>query len=122
VKKKKILIVEDSPTLRRIIMSTLLEAGYAESIESDNGVDALAKIREYDFDLIITDWDMPRMNGLELVRNLKNNKKCQSIPLVMISTRNDPDDIRLARESGVNTYLTKPFDPGNLIVKIKEFI
>lgn len=122
MKRKKILIVEDSSTLRRIIKNTLIEAGNVESIETNNGLEALAKIREYDFDLIITDWDMPEMNGLELVRYIKNNKEYASIPIVMLSTRDGADDIRLTRELGVNIYMVKPFDPGSLIARIKEFI
>lgn len=122
MKKKKILIVEDSPTIRRIIKNTCLKIGNIDTIETNNGLEALPKIKEHDFDLIITDWDMPQMNGLELVKIIKNTRESSSIPIVMLSTRNGVDDIRLTRDLKVDFYMIKPFDPVRLLLKIKELI
>lgn len=117
---KKIMFVEDSPTMRRIIANSLSRIGVSEVVEAENGVDALGKMEGKNFDMIITDWNMPEMNGQELVENLRGQDKYKDMPIVMITTRGMQDDVMNAIKSGVNGYIVKPFTPEVLEKKMKE--
>lgn len=117
---KKIMFVEDSPTMRRIIANSLSRIGVSEVVEAENGVDALGKMEGKNFDMIITDWNMPEMNGQELVENLRGQDKYKDTPIVMITTRGMQDDVMNAIKSGVNGYIVKPFTPEVLEKKMKE--
>lgn len=117
---KKIMFVEDSPTMRRIIANSLSRIGVSEVMEAENGVDALDKMEGKDFDMIITDWNMPEMNGQELVENLRGQDKYKDTPIVMVTTRGMQDDVMNAIKSGVNGYIVKPFTPEVLEKKMKE--
>ncbi len=117
----KVLFVEDSPTMRRIIMNSLKTIGFKEIIEAENGQDALEKIED-DVGLVLTDWNMPEMNGKELVEKLRGDDRFKSTPIVMITTRGMQDDVMDAIQSGVSGYVIKPFTPVVLEKKIKEVI
>lgn len=120
IESKKILFVEDSPTMRRIILNSLKRIGINEITESENGVDALQKIQGSDFDMILTDWNMPEMNGQELVEHLRKIERYKTIPILMITTRGMEDDVLTAIRSGVNGYIVKPFTPEILKKKMVE--
>ncbi len=120
MENKKILFVEDSPTMRRIIANSLKKLGIKDATEAENGVDALEKIQKADFDLILTDWNMPEMNGQELVEHVRKMDKYKSIPILMITTRGMEDDVMTAIKSGVNGYMVKPFTPELLKKKMIE--
>ena len=120
MENKKILFVEDSPTMRRIIANSLKKLGIKEATEAENGVDALEKIQKDDFDLILTDWNMPEMNGQELVEHVRKMEKYKTIPILMITTRGMEDDVMTAIKSGVNGYMVKPFTPELLKKKMIE--
>jgi len=120
MENKKILFVEDSPTMRRIIANSLKKLGIKNATEAENGVDALEKIQKDDFDLILTDWNMPEMNGQELVEHVRKMEKYKSIPILMITTRGMEDDVMTAIKSGVNGYMVKPFTPELLKKKMIE--
>ncbi len=117
---KKVIFVEDSPTMRRIIMNSLNKIGISQIIEAENGVDALEKIGDQDFDMVITDWNMPEMNGEELVKELRSNSKYKETPILMITTRGMQDDVMSAIKMGVNGYIVKPFTPEVLKKKMGE--
>lgn len=117
---KRILFVEDSPTMRRIIANSLKKLGISQVAEAENGVDALEKIQSSDFDLILTDWNMPEMNGQELVEHVRKMEKYKTVPILMITTRGMEDDVMTAIKSGVNGYLVKPFTPELLKKKMVE--
>jgi two-component system chemotaxis response regulator CheY len=117
---KKILFVEDSPTMRRIIANSLKKLGITDVTEAENGVDALEKIHGADFDLILTDWNMPEMNGQELVEHIRKMDKYKTVPILMITTRGMEDDVMTAIKSGVNGYMVKPFTPELLKKKMVE--
>jgi len=119
---KKILFVEDSPTMRRIILNSLTKIGFSEVVDAENGVDALDKMNSSDFDMILTDWNMPEMNGQELVEHLRKQDKYKSVPILMITTRGMQDDVMTAIKSGVNGYIVKPFTPEVLEKKMMELI
>ena len=118
----KILVVDDSPTMRRILLNTVQKAGYSDVEEAVDGKDALAKLLANDYDLLMTDWNMPNMNGLELVEAARKEAKLKSIPILMVTTRNMKEDIVNAIKSGVNGYIVKPFDAKTLNAKIQEII
>lgn len=118
----KILVVDDSPTMRRILVNTVQKAGYSNIQEAVDGKDALAKLLAGDFDLLMTDWNMPNMNGLELVVAARAEVKLKSIPILMVTTRNMKEDIVNAIKMGVNGYIVKPFDAKTLNAKIQEII
>jgi len=118
----RILTVDDNPTMRRIILNTLRRVGYTDIIEASNGKDALAKLKVEDIDFVITDWDMPEMNGLELVSNIRKSDEFKSMPVIMISTRSIKEDIVEALKTGVNGYIIKPFTPDTLKEKIEQII
>jgi len=117
---KKILFVEDSPTMRRIIANSLSKIGVKEVVDAENGMDALEKIKDQDFDMVITDWNMPEMNGKELVEHLRSQPKYKDTPILMITTRGMQEDVLTAIKSGVNGYIVKPFTPDVLKKKIQE--
>jgi len=120
IENKRVLFVEDSPTMRRIIMNSLKRIGINDVTESENGVDALQKIQSTDYDMILTDWNMPEMNGQELVEHLRKLDKFKTIPILMITTRGMEDDVLTAIRSGVNGYIVKPFTPEVLKKKMVE--
>ncbi len=118
----KILAVDDSPTMRRIIINTLGRAGYKDIIEAEHGKDALAKIATEKIDFVITDWNMPEMDGLTFVTNLRSNPEHAQIPVLMVTTRSVKEDIVEALKAGVNNYIVKPFTPDTLKSKIDEVL
>ncbi len=108
--------------MRRILVNTVQKAGYSNIQEAVDGKDALAKLLAGDFDLLMTDWNMPNMNGLELVVAARAEDKLKSIPILMVTTRNMKEDIVNAIKMGVNGYIVKPFDAKTLNAKIQEIM
>lgn len=118
----KILAVDDSPTMRRIIINTLKRAGYKDVIEASDGKDALAKMKVESVNFIITDWNMPDMDGLTLVTKLRSSTEYKEVPILMVTTRSVKDDIVEALKAGVNNYIVKPFTPDTLKEKIEQIL
>jgi len=118
----KIMFVDDSQTMRRILANALNKIGYENLIEAENGVDALEKLPDADVDLIITDWNMPEMNGEQFVLKLRDDLRYMSIPVLMVTTRGMKEDVLTALRIGVNGYVVKPFTPEVLKKKIKEIL
>ncbi len=113
----KILVVDDSSTMRRIITNTLKRIGHSDIEEAEDGKDALKQMETHPIELLITDWNMPIMNGLQLVENVRaKNKK---IPILMVTTNAAKDDVIAALKAGVNNYVVKPMTPETLEEKIK---
>jgi len=118
----KILAVDDSPTMRRIIINTLKRAGYNEVVEATDGKDAMAKLKVEEVNFVITDWNMPEMDGLTFVTTLRSMEKYKSIPILMVTTRSVKDDIVNALKAGVNNFIVKPFTPDTLKQKIEQIL
>ena len=116
----KILVVDDSLTMRRILVNTVNKAGYPSVNEAEDGRDALAKMMAGKYDLLMTDWNMPNMSGLELVEAVRADANFKGIPILMVTTRNLKEDIINAIKIGVNGYIVKPFDAKTLNAKINE--
>ena len=118
----KILAVDDSPTMRRIIVNTLKRAGYPNVTEATDGKDALAKMKIDCPEFIITDWNMPEMDGLAFVTTLRSQEEYKELPILMVTTRSVKEDIVDAMRAGVNNYIVKPFTPDTLVTKIDQML
>jgi len=116
----KILVVDDSSTMRRIIINTLTRIGQKDTIGAEDGIDALEKYHSHEFDLIITDWNMPNMNGLDLIIAIRKINK--DIPIVMVTTEGGKKEVITALKAGVNNYIVKPFTPQVLREKLNSII
>ena len=118
----KILAVDDSATMRRILKNTLSRAGYPDVEEATDGVDVWMKLQSGGFNFIITDWNMPNMNGLDFVNTVRESDKFKQIPIIMVTTRSVKDDIIAAMKAGVNNYVVKPFTPSTMKEKIEKVL
>ncbi|KAA3658719.1 MAG: response regulator [Chloroflexi bacterium] len=117
----KILIVDDSPTIRKMIKTSLLPLK-AEFGEAGAGLEAIEQLALKTYDLMILDLNMPDMHGLEVARFVRGYEAYKTLPILILTTRDDAKAKEAAREIGVNFFMTKPFDPGQLIAKSKELL
>ena len=116
---KKFLVVDDSVTMRRIVVNTLKTIGYNQYVEAEDGKDALDKIRtDAAINFIITDWNMPVMSGLELTKAVRSDDRTKGLPILMVTTRGVKEDIVQALQARVSNYVVKPFTPQILKDKI----
>lgn len=120
---KRILIVEDSGTMRSLIVTTLEDLGEPVKVdEAENGFEALRLLPRVDYDLILTDINMPDINGLELVSFVKQDPRYARVPLVIVSTEGSERDRDKGMELGADAYLTKPFDPDEMRATVGALI
>ncbi len=119
----RFLVVDDSPTMRRIVINALRSFGYEDIVEASDGQEALAKLEsEGNIDFVITDWNMPNMTGLELTKAIRNHPKFSNLPILMVTTRGLKEDILQALQAKVNNYIVKPFTPNILKEKIEKIL
>jgi two-component system chemotaxis response regulator CheY len=119
----KFLIVDDSQTMRRIVANSLKNLGYENFVEASDGKDALVKLAADDtLNFVITDWNMPVLSGLELIKAIRSDDKMEKIPVLMVTTRGVKDDIVEALKAKVNNYVVKPFTPAILREKIDQIL
>ena len=116
----RILVVDDFSTMRRIIRNRLQELGYHDITEADDGATALPLLNAGEFDLVVTDWNMPRMDGLTLLRKVRASEKLKHIPVLMVTAEAKRDQIIVAAHAGVNDYILKPFNADELARKIER--
>jgi two-component system chemotaxis response regulator CheY len=114
----KFLVVDDSPTMRRIVINALRQYNWNEIVEAKDGIEALEHLSVGKFDFIITDWNMPNMSGLELIQQIRSIDSTSHLPILMVTTRGQKADIIEALKARVNNYLVKPFTPQALKEKI----
>jgi two-component system, chemotaxis family, chemotaxis protein CheY len=113
------LVVDDSRAIRRIIGNIIKEIGY-EVTEAGNGLEALAQLEAHGCpDLILADWNMPEMNGLEFVKAARKDARYKQVPIMMVTTETEMDRMAQAFIAGVNEYLMKPFDKSQLLEKLQ---
>ena len=105
----KVLVVDDFATMRRIIKNVLKQIGFTHILEADDGATAIEVLKENEVDLIISDWNMPRMNGLDLLKTVRNKESTKAIPFVMVTAEAQKDNVLQAVQSGVDNYIVKPF-------------
>jgi two-component system, chemotaxis family, chemotaxis protein CheY len=118
----QILVVDDSSTMRRILVKTLERLGYPSSIEAANGREALERLESTPTDLIIVDWNMPGMSGLELVRAIRSTPATQDTPILMVTGNAGSEDVVRAVRSGITGYVVKPFSSETLRAKISAVL
>jgi len=120
--KKTILIADDSPAMRALLVSTIEMLGDYRIVEASSGFEALRLLPRVKVDLILTDINMPDINGLELISYLRSNSNYLSIPVFIISTEGSQKDLEKGRLLGANEYLIKPFAPARLQALISSYL
>ncbi len=118
----KYLVVDDSPTMRRIVINALKTFGITDVVQAGDGKEALEKLNEGGVDFVITDWNMPNMTGLELTKAIRSSEKFKHLPILMVTTRGLKQDIIEALKARVNNYVVKPFTPQVLKDKIDTIL
>ncbi len=118
----RLLVVDDSSTMRRIVRNNLKAIGYGDVVEADNGQVALECLAQGPIDLVITDWNMPVMTGIELVAKMRGTPQFKPIPVLMVTTMAEKENIIQAIQAGVTNYVVKPFDAPTLQKKIEQVL
>lgn len=119
-KDMQILVVDDFSTMRRIIKNLLRELGFNNAAEADDGSSALPMLQSGKYEFLITDWNMPKMPGIELLRAVRSDPKLASLPVLMVTAEARRDQIVEAAQAGVNGYVVKPFSAETLREKIDK--
>jgi len=118
---KTILTADDSASMREMIAFTLSNAGY-HVLQANDGVEALARVRETRVDLLITDLNMPNMDGIELIRNVRRVPACKYVPIVMVTTESQPAKKLAGKEAGASGWIVKPFRGEQLVAVVKKLV
>ncbi|MBD1389845.1 chemotaxis response regulator CheY [Neiella sp. HB171785] len=116
----KILIVDDFSTMRRIIKNLLRDLGFTNTQEADDGSTALPMLKNGDFDFVVTDWNMPGMQGIDLLRNIRADDQLKHLPVLMVTAEAKREQIVAAAQAGVNGYIVKPFTAATLKEKLDK--
>lgn len=114
----KILLVDDSSTMRRIQKNTLEKIGYTDVTEAGDGAEALSTLSKGGFELVLMDWNMPNMTGIEALRKIKADPALKSVPVIMVTSESEKTRILEAIQVGAANYVVKPFQPETLAEKI----
>jgi len=117
-----ILIVEDLRPMRRIIRNTLRHFGFTTILEAQNGMEAIGILASTNVGLIISDWNMPEMSGLDLLKCVRSDKRTMDTPFIMVTAQAFEEPVTQAAEAKVNSYIVKPFKPDTLIKKLEEIL
>ncbi len=118
----KILVVDDYATMRRIVRNLLSQIGFTDVEEANDGVTALQKLREKSFGLVISDWNMEPMTGLQLLKEIRADVKLNATPFIMVTAESKTDNVIAAKQAGVNNYIVKPFNADTLKQKIASVL
>lgn len=118
----RFLVVDDFSTMRRIVRNLLKESGFAEADEAEDGVVALQKLRASNFDFVVTDINMPNMNGFQLLAEIKKDEKLKHLPVLMVTAEARKEDIVLAAQQGAAGYIVKPFTKATLEEKVAHIL
>jgi two-component system chemotaxis response regulator CheY len=119
-KNMKILIVDDFSTMRRIVKNVLHELGFDNTDEADDGKTALPMLQGGNYDFVITDWNMPGMQGIDLLKAIRADSRLAKTPVMMVTAEAKKEQIVLAAQAGVNGYIVKPFTPDTLKEKMSK--
>ena len=117
-KEMAILVVDDYKTMLRIIRNLLKQLDFSNVDEATDGAEALQKLRDKDYGLVISDWNMEPMTGLQLVREVRSDKKLKTLPFIMVTAESKTENVVAAKEAGVSNYIVKPFNAETLKQKI----
>lgn len=116
----KFLIVDDFSTMRRIIGNLLKEAGFTQYLEADNGATALQILKQSNVDFVLTDWNMPVMDGLALLKEIRSDATLSSLPVLLVTAEAKKENIIAAAQAGADGYIVKPFTSATLQEKLKK--
>ncbi len=119
-KTMKILVVDDFPTMRRIIRNLLKDLGFENVDEAEDGVQGLEKLRNSTFELVVSDWNMPNMDGLEMLKGIREDPTLAKIPVLMVTAEAKKENIIAAAQAGANGYVVKPFTAATLEEKLNK--
>jgi two-component system, chemotaxis family, chemotaxis protein CheY len=120
IEDTKFLVVDDFSTMRRIVRNLLKELGFANVQEAEDGVDALNKLRGEKFDFVVSDWNMPNMTGIELLRAIRADAGLKHLPVLMVTAEAKKENIIEAAQAGASGYVVKPFTAATLDEKLKK--
>ena len=118
----KFLIVDDFSTMRRIVRNLLKELGHANADEAEDGVDALSKLKANKYDFVVSDLNMPNMNGFELLRSIRADAGLKSLPVLLVTAEAKKEDIVTAAQIGASGYIVKPFTKATLEEKLWKIL
>lgn len=121
-KELRFLIVDDFSTMRRIVRNLLKESGYTDADEAEDGVVALQKLNNSNFDFVVSDINMPNMNGFQLLAEIKKDEKLKHIPVLMVTAEARKEDIVMAAQQGAAGYIVKPFTKATLEDKVNNIL
>ncbi|NER23836.1 MAG: response regulator [Symploca sp. SIO1B1] len=116
-----VLVVEDSPTQQRMIAELLIKDGISVVV-ADDGLKALERVKEQNLDLVVLDIVLPKMNGYEVCRRIKSNSETQNLAVLMCSAKKEEFDRYWGMKQGADAYIVKPFQPQELLVKVRQFL
>ncbi len=116
----KFLVVDDFSTMRRIVRNLLKELGYTNVEEAEDGQDGLNKLKHGDFDFVVSDWNMPNMDGLTMLQNIRADASIASLPVLMVTAEAKKENIIAAAQAGANGYVVKPFTAATLDEKLSK--
>ncbi|MCX2795897.1 chemotaxis response regulator CheY [Microbulbifer thermotolerans] len=119
-KGMRILVVDDFPTMRRIIRSLLKELGFTNVEEAEDGQEALSKLAAGGFEFVVSDWNMPNLNGLDMLKQIRADEVTKSLPVLMVTAEAKKDNIVAAAQAGANGYIVKPFTAATLEEKLSK--
>ena len=119
-KNMKVLVVDDFSTMRRIIKNLLRDLGFTNISEADDGSTALPMLKDGDYEFVVTDWNMPGMQGIDLLRAIRADAKLAHIPVLMVTAEAKKEQIVMAAQAGVNGYIVKPFTAATLNTKLDK--
>ena len=117
-----ILIVDDYKTMLKIIRNLLKQLGFTNVEEATDGSEALGKLREGDFDLVISDWNMEPMTGLQLLKEVRADDRLRAVPFIIITAESKIENVVAAKEAGVSNYIVKPFNAATLKAKLTSVL
>jgi len=121
-KAMPILVVDDYNTMRRIVRNLLKQLGFDNTDEAADGTEALKKLKEKKFSLIVSDWNMEPMSGMDLLKLVRADEQLKSIPFIMITAESKPENVIAAKQAGVSNYIVKPFNAETLKTKMTSVI
>lgn len=116
----KVLVVDDFATMRRIVKGVLKQLGFTNIIEAEDGTNAFKELKKERVGLIVSDWNMPNMTGLELLKEVRNDGDLKDIPFLMVTAEGQKENVVEAVQAGVSNYIVKPFTPETFSAKLEK--
>lgn len=121
-KKPRIIIADDMQMMRRLIKSSLIKAGFDNIEEAINGEDLMKKLDDSKYDIVICDWDMPRMSGLDALQEIRSIDRLKNIPFIMVTAVAESEQVKQAIEAGISDYIVKPVKPDVFKKKVTDLL